>query len=85
MAGEVVLRQWWVIVRRAGVVTQRIQVRLLPDARDPSVDPFVGPVHRDFDTIDPGTDVDITLADASVLATGEIVAATNAWEIQYLE
>jgi hypothetical protein len=86
MASEVVLRQWWVVVRRAGVITQRIQVRLLPDRRDPDVDPFVGPVFRDFDVLDPGVDVvDLSEADDSVLATGELIAATNAWEIQYVE
>lgn len=86
MANEVVLRQWWVVVRRAGIITQRLQIRVLPDRSDPDVDPFVGPVHRDFEVIDPGVDtIDLSEAEASVLATGELVSCTNAWEIQYVE
>lgn len=85
MAGEVILRQWWLIIRRGGVVVQRIPVRINPDQRNSEVDPFVGPVHRDFDTIDVGTDIDLSAVDESILATYELVAVTNTWEIQSLE
>lgn len=86
MASEVVLRQWWVIVRRGTEITQRLQVRILPDKRNSDVDPFVGPVHRDFDMVDPGADtIELPVESESVLATGELVSVTNAWEIQYVE
>lgn len=82
---DTVFRLWYVVVRRRGVVTQRLQVRILPDEGDSSLDQYAGPTYRDFEMVDVGSAIDLGPADSSVIATYELTATTQPWEAQYLE
>jgi hypothetical protein len=80
-----VLRKWYLVIRRGGVITQRIPVSITPLRESVEVDPYVGPVYRDFDTIIAGDDPDLGQESPSILAEYELVAVTQPWEISYLE
>jgi hypothetical protein len=82
---DTVLRQWFLVVRRGGVVAQRLQVRILPLSESPAVDPYVGPVYRDFDTLISGDDPDLGLESPSIIAEFELVATTQNWDSSYVE
>lgn len=84
MAGSTSLRTWWLVVRRNGVITQRLQVRITPLVESTEVDPFVGPEYRDFDTLINGTpDADLGTESPSILAEFELISTTQPWEINY--
>lgn len=87
---DTVLRLRILVVRRNGVITDRIQVRVpVFDDDSPDVDPYAGPTYRDFSMMadDPASDIasDADLLSVSTLAEYGMVEVTQAWEMQYIE